>query len=61
METEERPWHGHNQSLMLTLPPLGAVLFKARKPVAVPAVDAEGGDAGVKVGVESGVDGGMNI
>ena len=58
METEERPWHGHNQSLMLTLPPLGAVLFKARKPA--PAVDAEGGDAGVKAGVKAGVDGGVD-
>jgi hypothetical protein len=34
METEEKPWHGHDQSLTLTLPPLGAVLFKIRKPEA---------------------------
>ncbi|GBU21392.1 1,4-alpha-glucan branching enzyme [Fibrobacteres bacterium R8-0-B4] len=32
METENKAWHGHNQSLPLTLPPLGAVLFKIRKP-----------------------------
>jgi len=32
METENKPWHGHSQSLPLTLPPLGAVLFKIRKP-----------------------------
>jgi 1,4-alpha-glucan branching enzyme len=32
METEDRAWHGHDQSLMLTLPPLGAVLFKVKEP-----------------------------
>jgi hypothetical protein len=32
MPTEEKACHGHNQSLLLTLPPLGAVLFKAKEP-----------------------------
>ncbi|MCL2183404.1 MAG: 1,4-alpha-glucan branching protein GlgB [Chitinispirillia bacterium] len=38
METEERAWHGHDQSLTLTLPPLGAVLFKVKKPAPKPVV-----------------------
>jgi 1,4-alpha-glucan branching enzyme len=29
LEAEATPWHGHGQSLVLTLPPLGALFFKA--------------------------------
>jgi hypothetical protein len=39
MATEERSWHGHNQSLLMTLPPLGAVLFKIKKPEEAVVVD----------------------
>ena len=31
MLTEDKEWHGHKQSLLVTMPPLAAVLFKYRK------------------------------
>jgi 1,4-alpha-glucan branching enzyme len=67
MATEERAWHGHNQSLLMTLPPLGAVLFKIRRPktvvqpvvadTVVIAADNNGGDGAV---VNDNVNDGVN-
>jgi 1,4-alpha-glucan branching enzyme len=32
LDADGTPWHGHGQSLVLTLPPLGALFFKAPPP-----------------------------